>query len=137
MSDNVVAEGTYEGSRGVAGCDPVKLWAKLTLLPSCLDGFWIPATPIGTAPLKAHPLPLLASVEVSALLDLRCYFVAYPSCRSANDSTVCVRFVEVAVGHQSQRACLAMFAALLLTKVSSYFGAKVILNRKYLMATPR
>lgn len=125
-----MTEGTYEGSRGVAGCDPVKLWAKLTLLPSCLDGFWIPETPIGTAPLKAHPLPLLALVKVSVLFDSRCYFVAYPSCRSANDSTACVRFVEVAVGHQSQRACLALFAALLLTKVSICFGAEVVLNRR-------
>lgn len=30
---------TYERSRGVAGCDALKLWAKLALAPSCLVGF--------------------------------------------------------------------------------------------------
>lgn len=30
---------TYERSSGVAGCDPLKLWAKLVFPPNCLVGF--------------------------------------------------------------------------------------------------
>jgi hypothetical protein len=54
---------TYEGSKGVAGCDPPKVCAKLALPPSCRDEFERPPPALrGTLPPpKAHPEPFPAT----------------------------------------------------------------------------
>jgi hypothetical protein len=50
---------TYDKSNGVAGCDPVKLWAKLTFPPICLaaPGGTLALPPMGMPP-NAHPAAL-------------------------------------------------------------------------------
>lgn len=59
-----IKSNTYEGSKGVDGWEPLKLWAKLRLPPNCLEEVCSaappPPPPIGTLPPpNAHP-PLFA-----------------------------------------------------------------------------
>jgi hypothetical protein len=61
----VTGEGnTYERSSGVAGVDPLKLWAKVAPPPSCLVGFCMPPALIGPTPPKAQPEPLFTGIAV-------------------------------------------------------------------------
>ena len=57
---------TYERSSGVAGCDPLRLCAKLRFpVPAWRGAFWSPAPPMDTPPPNAaHPEPLLAVMSV-------------------------------------------------------------------------
>lgn len=76
---------TYDRSSGVAGVEPLKLWAKVALPPSCLVGFWMPPELIGPTPPKAQPDALFtgiaADISTTARHNLRA-FVPYPACHS-------------------------------------------------------
>lgn len=54
------AKTTYDGSNGVAGCDALKLCAKLIFPPSCLadPGGTLALPPMGMPPPNAHPAGL-------------------------------------------------------------------------------
>lgn len=73
---------TYDRSSGVAGVEPLKLWAKVALPPSCLVGFWMPPELIGPTPPKAQPDALFtgiaADISTTAIHNLRA-FVPYPA----------------------------------------------------------
>lgn len=65
---------TYDKSKGVAGCDPARLCAKLTFPPICLaaPGGTLVLPPMGMPPPNPHPAPLPtgpANPRVSAAMQ--------------------------------------------------------------------
>lgn len=77
---------TYERSSGVAGVDPLKLWAKVAPPPSCLVGFCMPPALIGPTPPKAQPEVLFTGIaaDISTTAGHTSQaFVPYPAFRSA------------------------------------------------------
>lgn len=118
---------TYERSSGVAGCDPLRLCAKLRFpVPAWRGAFWSPAPPMETPPPNAaHPEPLLAVMSVVSGSDQARAGPpprsSYPSFRRlVSCSTPNARVVEVVgvvVGHRSPLAYHASFGVPLLVAV--------------------
>jgi len=109
-------ESTYERSRGVAGCDPLKLCAKLTFPPNCPRGFCKPAPLIGTPAPKGHPEPFVAKAP-NATTSQPLFFLtlydrglwqargAYLVSRLVSGSTRFCSDVEAVVDYRSRREC--------------------------------
>lgn len=112
---------TYDKSRGVAVCDPLKLWAKLTFWPSWRVGFGRPAPPIGTPPPNAQPELLFAALNSLRSARATCtsshsatwrLWVAYLAFRSVGDSKQSFPVVEAVVDLRSPLASRGVFVAL-------------------------
>lgn len=75
---------TYDMSRGVGVCTPLRLCAKLTPPPIWRGGFWRPTLPIGTPPPNAQPELVFANcVSLSAFADSSVTLSSTPSRRTA------------------------------------------------------
>lgn len=109
-------ESTYFKSNGVAGCDPLKLCAKLTFPPICRAWFWNPAPPIGIFPPNAQPDPLFANFvneqcQPSRSCDRRLQLLnagtkSYLASRLAAGSIPIVLVVEAVADRRNCQACL-------------------------------
>lgn len=114
-----VRGGTYERSSGVAGCDPLRLCAKLRFpVPVWREAFWSPAPPMDTPPPPNadHPEPLLAVMSVVSGSDQARAGPpprsSYPSFRRlVSYSTPNVRVVEVVGVVAGLRSPLAYHAS--------------------------
>lgn len=92
---------TYERSSGVAGVDPLKLWAKVAPPPSCLVGFCMPPALIGPTPPKAQPEVLFTGIaaDISTIAGhVSQAFVPYPAFRSATYLLHLFQNVAIAAG---------------------------------------
>lgn len=129
---------TYDRSNGVGGVDPLKLCAKVALLPSCLAGFCKPPELIGPTFPKAQPDALFTGNAVCRLTSvrwpetrMRWATLGGPSCPYPVFHLVtCLRhlFPYVAIAgllRQSHRACLLGIAALFLS------GAPIVSLRSF------
>lgn len=112
---------TYDRSSGVAGVEPLKLWAKVALPPSCLVGFWMPPELIGPTPPKAQPDALFtgiaADISTTAIHNLQA-LVPYPAFHSVICSHQLFLHVVIAGLLQSHLASPSSIEELYLTNMT-------------------